>query len=428
MLNKFLDYISTVPNQFFAVSSAERSLAEKGFLRLYESEPFSLEVGGRYYIKRNNSSLIAFTVGKNILAEGFRIIASHTDSPSIVIKPDSEISSEGCIKLNTECYGGLILSTWFDRPLSIAGRVIYKEDDKIKERLIDLGSPVLTIPSLAIHLDREINNGHKIDKQKELLPIIALAGNDKDEKFDLTDILSSEFSIDKKDILDYELSLYDTEKPCFLGLNKEFISSRSIDDLSMVYTSLKAFEESDFSSTSVLALVDNEEIGSRTAQGADGSFISAVLERIALAFSDKREYYFSSLARSLMVSADVAHAVHPNYPDKSDITSRVYMGKGIVIKYSAPKKYGTDGISSSVFTDICRSSDIKYQKFTNNSNIPGGSTIGSMTSAALGIPVIDMGIPVLAMHSVRELCAASDITDSYKFFKSFYSYRLSREI
>ena len=426
MLNSFLDYIANSPNQFFAVSAAEKSLVEKGFSRLYESSPFSLESNGRYYIKRNNSSLIAFTVGKDILSEGFRIIASHTDSPSIVIKPDSEILSEGCIKLNTESYGGLILSTWFDRPLSIAGRIIYKEDNTIKERLVDFKRPLLTIPNLAIHLDREVNKGRKIDKQKELLPIISLAGNDS-EKFDLEDILSKKFAIDKKNILDYELSLYDTEKPCFLGINKEFVSSRSIDDLSMVYTSLKAFEESDFSSTSVLVLVDNEEIGSRTAQGADSSFISSLLERIALAFSDKREYYLSALARSLMISADVAHAVHPNYPDKSDITSKVRLGGGVVLKYSAPKKYGTDGISSSVFTDICRSSKIKYQKFTNNSNIPGGSTIGSMTSSSLGIPVIDMGIPVLAMHSVRELCAASDITDSYKFFKSFYSYHLSFE-
>ena len=345
--------------------------------------------------------------------------------PGFRIKPNPQMISEGkYVKLNTEVYGGPILHTWFDRPLSIAGKVSLKGASPLKPetRLVNINKPLLIIPSLAIHMNREVNEGFKINRQVDTLPLLGLI-NDKLEKEDyLMNILAEELQVNKEDILNFELGLYEYEKGMLIGMNEELISSGRFDDLWMVYAGIKALVDSrENAATKVLICIDNEEIGSLTAEGANSTLLNNILERIALGLGKDREGYYRTLANSIMISADLAHAVHPNLGDKHDPTNRPVLEGGPVLKIAASGSYSTDSFNGAVFAGVCEAAGVPFQKFVNRSDVRGGTTIGPVTAANLTIPVIDMGAPVLGMHSIRELASVKDNYYTVKVFTEFFS-------
>lgn len=424
--SNLLDFLQDSPCSFLAVEKSVEKLDNAGFICLNNVENWKLIENGKYYITRNDSSLIAFIIGENTSENGFRLIGSHTDSPALSVKPNAEINeAKNYLKINTEPYGGMILSTWFDRPLSLAGRVVLKGEDIFtpKTTTVNIKKPIAIIPNLAIHMNREINNGHKYSKQKEMLPILSLTGEDFNEKGYVKNLVAKQLKIDRDDILDYELFFYEAEKGCFVGTNEDFVSASRLDDLMMVYTSLEAFikySEETLSSIKVLYLADNEEVGSHTGQGADSSMLRDTLKRICISLFGNEESFYSMCEKSVFMSADLAHALHPNYSEKHDITNKPLMGKGVCLKYASSQKYSTSSIAGAIFTELCKEADIPFQKFVNNSDALGGGTIGSMIASQFNIPVIDFGVPVLGMHSIRELGASSDIYDCYKLFYTFY--------
>lgn len=420
--NNMIDFLYNSPCAFIAANNIENKLKDAGFVCLNNTPKWEI-TKGKYYVSRNNSTIIAFIVGNE--ADSFRLIGSHLDSPSFVIKPNAEIKEKGCLKLNTEGYGSMILTTWLDRPLSIAGRVILKGDIlKPKVKMIDFKRPLAIIPNLAIHLNREINDGYKYSKQKEMLPLVSLTGEDFREKGYLNSLIEKELDIDAKEILDYELYLYEYEKGCVMGVNEEFISCSRLDDLMMGYTSLEAFlsyaKESEHKGVKVLYLSDNEEVGSKSGQGADSSFLRDTLKRVCFSiFGDYERFYYMA-ENSLFISADLAHAIHPNYKEKHDETNKPILGGGVCLKYSSNQKYSTTSIGASIFKNICDEINIPYQKFVNHSDMIGGATIGSMLASQFNTNVIDMGVCILSMHSIREFTTIKDVYDCYKLFKKFY--------
>ena len=425
-VNKMIDFLQDSPCSFLAVENTENRLKEKGFVCLNNIEKWEIKEGGKYYITRNGSTLIAFIIGKDADKKGFRLIGSHADSPSFVIKPNCEIKSNNCLKLNTEGYGGMIISPWLDRPLSIAGRVSLKSNDIFKPKIqtINFKKPIAIIPNLAIHLDREINNGHKYSKQKEMLPIVSLTNDNFNEKKYVYDLISKELNIPKDDILDYELFLYEAEKGSIIGINDDFVSCSRLDDLMMVYNSLMGFldytDSSEYTGIKVLYLADNEEVGSQTGQGADSCWLRDSLKRLCISYFKNEETFYSMSEKSIFISADLAHGVHPNYEEKHDITNKPALDKGVCIKYSASQKYSTTGIGGAIFDGLCKQAGIPYQKFVNHSDAIGGSTIGTMLASQFNTTVIDFGVCILAMHSIRELASVNDVYDCYKLFSTFY--------
>lgn len=423
---ELIDFLYDSPSACHGVKATQRILEKNGFIEIKESDKWNLEAKGKYYVIKNDSALIAFEVGTGDIEEtGLRLIGAHTDVPGFRIKPNPQMISEGkYVKLNTEVYGGPILYTWFDRPLSIAGKVSLKGSSPLKPetRLVNINKPLLIIPSLAIHMNREVNEGFKINKQVDTLPLLALI-NDKLEKEDyLMNILAEELQVNKEDILNFELGLYEYEKGMLIGMNEELISSGRFDDLWMVYAGIKALVDSkENEATKVMICIDNEEIGSLTAEGANSTLLNNILERIALGLGKDREGYYRALANSIMISADLAHAVHPNLGDKHDPTNRPVLEGGPVLKIAASGSYSTDSFNGAVFAGICEAAGVPFQKFVNRSDVRGGTTIGPVTSANLTIPVIDMGAPVLGMHSIRELASVKDNYYTVKAFTEFFS-------
>lgn len=423
---ELIDFLYDSPSACHGVKATQRILDKNGFIEIKETDKWNLEAKGKYYVIKNDSALIAFEVGTGDIEEtGLRLIGAHTDVPGFRIKPNPQMISEGkYVKLNTEVYGGPILYTWFDRPLSIAGKVSLKGSSPLKPetRLVNINKPLLIIPSLAIHMNREVNEGFKINKQVDTLPLLALI-NDKLEKEDyLMNILAEELQVNKGDILNFELGLYEYEKGMLIGMNEELISSGRFDDLWMVYAGIKALVDSkENEATKVMICIDNEEIGSLTAEGANSTLLNNILERIALGLGKDREGYYRALANSIMISADLAHAVHPNLGDKHDPTNRPVLEGGPVLKIAASGSYSTDSFNGAVFAGICESAGVPFQKFVNRSDVRGGTTIGPVTSANLTIPVIDMGAPVLGMHSIRELASVKDNYYTVKAFTEFFS-------
>lgn len=423
---ELLDFINVSPTAYHAAETVKGYLAKEGFKEIKENEKWNLDKGGKYYVAKNNSAVIAFEVGSgDIVEDGFRIIGAHTDAPSFKIKPAAEMKADNrYVKLNTEVYGGPILSTWFDRPLSLAGRVAVKGKSPLKPeiKLINIDKPLLIIPNIAIHMNRGVNDGYAFNAQKDTLPLLGFVNEKFEKEGYLLSILSENLGVDKNDILDFDLFLYEYEKGCILGLDEELISSSRLDDLCMVFSALKGLIDSkENKSTKVFIAIDNEEIGSLTAQGARSSFIKTTLERIALALEKDKEEFFMSLTNSSMISSDVAHAVHPNQGDKCDPTNRPILGGGPVIKIAASGSYSTDSFASAMFQSICQSAGVPCQKFVNRSDMRGGTTIGPMSAADLSIPVMDIGTPLLAMHSVRELGSVKDNYYTAKAFTEFYN-------
>lgn len=423
---ELVDFLYDSPSACHGVKATQKILDENGFVEIKETDKWNLQAKGKYYVIKNDSALIAFEVGTGDIEEkGFRLIGAHTDVPGFRIKPNPQMISEGkYVKLNTEVYGGPILHTWYDRPLSIAGKVSLKGASPLKPetRLVNINKPLLIIPSLAIHMNREVNEGYKINRQVDTLPLLGLI-NDKLEKEDyLMNIISEELQVNKEDILNFELGLYEYERGSLIGMNEELISSGRFDDLWMVFSGIKALVDSrENEATKVMICIDNEEIGSLTAEGANSTLLNNILERIALGLGKDREGYYRTLANSIMISADLAHAVHPNLGDKHDPTNRPVLEGGPVLKIAASGSYSTDSFNGAVFAGVCEAAGVPFQKFVNRSDVRGGTTIGPVTAANLTIPVIDMGAPVLGMHSIRELASVKDNYYTVKAFTEFFS-------
>ena len=423
-----IEFIDESPSTYHVVKNCSDILDENGFERIMPREKWEIKKGGKYFLKKSSSTIIAFTVGEDFdVKNGFKIFGAHTDSPCFRIKPSPEIVTENVVRLNTEVYGGPILSTWFDRPLSIAGRVIVKGENSFFPRTvkIKIDEPLLTIPNLAIHQNREVNNGVKIDKQNDVLPVISLINKNFEREGYLERIILEKTGIKKEDIIDFDLYLYATEKGCLLGANEEFMSSPKIDNLASVYTGLIGLLEAEENQDRINIFVafDNEEIGSATKQGADSNYLLNTLERISLALGLSRGDFLQMLESSYILSADAAHAAHPAHLGKTDPTNRGKINEGISIKISAKQKYTSDGYSIAVIKQLIEGTEIQIQPFVNESNELGGSTIGPISSTHLDIDGVDLGVPMFAMHSVRELCGIFDVFYLKELAKEFFSKR-----
>ncbi|MEW8956574.1 M18 family aminopeptidase [Clostridium sp.] len=426
LANELIDFLYESPSAFHAVDKLKAVLNENGFNELKEEDIWALKPEGKYYVTKNDSALVSFVVGKESPSKaGFKLIGAHTDSPTFRIKPNPEIISENVyVKLNTEVYGGPILNTWLDRPLSIAGRVSLRSDNPLfpDNKLVNIKKPILIIPNLAIHMNRDVNQGVELNKQKHTLPLLSLVTEELEKDKYLLTILAKELNVEVEDIIDFDLFLYEYEKGTVMGLNNEFISMGRLDDLSMIHGGIKALINSKVNkATNVMVCFDNEEIGSATKQGADSDMLSNILERIVLSLGGDRQDFFRSLSKSFLISADLAHAVHPNYGEKHDPINRPVINKGPVIKINANLAYTTDSDSAAVYEEICRRAGVPVQKFVNRSDVRGGSTIGPISSTHLNIRSIDIGSPILAMHSIREFGGVKDHYYIIKSFEEFYN-------
>ncbi len=424
-MNELIDFIYESPSGFHCVKESKKLLDANGYYELYESETINVKKGGKYYITKGDSALIAFEVGKgSIVSDGLRIIGAHTDAPCFKIKPYSSMVVENYfLKLNVECYGGPILSTWFDRGLAVAGKVVLKGEkiNKPIEKLINIKKSIMTIPNLAIHMNRTVNTGYEFNKQKDMLPLMTILNENLEKDNFLINIIADELGCEICEILDFELYLYDNQKGETIGVNDEFISSARLDDVWMVYSGLQALvNSSEVNATKVMICVDNEEVGSGTSTGASSVFVQNTLERIFLGLGFNREGFLQGLANSFAVSADLAHSLHPNYVDKHDPTNKPVMGNGPVIKYSANQKYSTNCVVAAIFKSICNELNVPCQTFVNRSDAGGGGTIGPILSQALGVPAVDVGAAILGMHSIREMGATKDIGYMVESFTGFY--------
>lgn len=426
LANELVDFIYASPTQYHAASTVKEMLDREGFTELFEKDSWNLKSGEKYYLKKNDSAVIAFEVGTgSVIEDGFRLIGAHTDAPGFRIKPNAEMKVEDqYVRLNTEVYGGPILSTWFDRPLGVAGRVALRGESPLKPeiKLVNINKPVLIIPNIAIHMNRSVNEGYAFNKQKDTLPLVGFVNEELEKKGYLMSLLVEELGVNSEDILDFDLFLYEYNKGCVMGINEELISTGRLDDQWMVFAGIKALLGSEkIKATKVMVCIDNEEIGSLTAQGANSNLLRRFLERVVIALGGNTEDFFRALANSIMISADLAHAVHPNLPEKHDPTNRPKLGMGPVIKIAASGSYSTDSVASAIFMEVCNKAEVPVQKFVNRSDVKGGTTIGPMSAADLGIPVVDMGAPLLGMHSVRELASVKDNFYTVKAFTEFYN-------
>ena len=410
-----IEFIDASPLNYFAVKNASSILEENGFRKLLENERWELQENSKYYVTRNDSALIAFTVGKD-LTKGFDIIGSHTDSPTFKVKSNPEINDKGYLKINIEPYGGMIYYTWLDRSLSLAGKVSYKDGENIKSKLVNIDKDLLTIPSAAIHMNREVNKGFEFNPQNHLYPIIKTVEEDFENGY-LQELLADDLSIESSTILEYDLGLYDRQKGNII--NNMYQVGR-IDNLGSVHASLRALCDSDSTKNNVLVLNDNEEIGSRTNAGAFSPFLKDTLKRMSDNMGLDDENFYIALANSYLISADQAHAIHPNFKEYNDPTNTIEMNGGLVIKTAANGAYSSSIDSNSRLIDLAHSIGSKVQKFHNRNDKQGGSTIGPIASTGLGIRSIDVGEPILAMHSIRELGGIEDHLEAYKIYKAFY--------
>lgn len=414
-----IKFIDRSPLNYFAVDNSKKILLENDFIELDESKKWTLKKGGKYFLTRDDTALIAFTVGEDIRS-GFDIIGSHTESPTFKIKTKPEMTGSGYLRLNTEVYGGPILSTWLDRTLSMAGKVAYEEDGKIKTKLINFDRDLLTIANPAIHMNREVNKGYAYNPQTDLLPILKTVGDDFEKDGYLQKLVAEELTIDQKAILAMDLGLYDRQKGAIIGADKDMYQVSRIDNLGAVHASLHALVDSKNEKFNVLILNDNEEIGSMTRTGALSPFLKDSLERISFLLGFDKEDFKIAMANTYIVSADQAHAIHPNFTQYSDPSNIVKMNQGLVIKLASNGAYTSGIVSSPRLLRLARKIDEKIQTFHNRSDKQGGSTIGPIVSASLGIKSIDVGEPILGMHSIRETGGVEDHISAYKIYKAFY--------
>lgn len=412
-----LRFLAASPTAWQAVATAEKELQAAGFSKYEQVEKLSLQPGCKGYFTQNDSALLAFHIGEKPLENGFRVFGAHSDSPSLKIKPQAVSLSEGVLRLNVEVYGGPLLYTYFDRPLSLAGRVALRGSSplEVEMRLIDFKKPILILPNLAIHMENKSNNGQEIAREKDILPFISLACNcpEDEQKNFLNYLIAEELGCAEEDILDFELMVYEVNPPSFCGVDDCFISSGRLDNLAMFKAGLNALTKNasyikSGSGIKVLLISDNEEVGSRTKQGANGLIFRDLLERIVLGLGGDRENFLQIFSKSFMISADLAHAAHPNFPEKADPDHRPRVNGGPVIKLSASQSYASDAYSSAVFEQLADAAGVPCQKFVNKSNMRGGSTIGPLGSSIIPMPTVDCGNAIWGMHSLRETGGSLD--------------------
>lgn len=415
-----LDFLKRSPSPFHATQSMAEALQDAGYQALDERETWQLKPQGRYYVTRNDSSIIAIKRGQHDpVQHGIRMVGAHTDSPCLKVKPQPELARHGYWQLGVEVYGGVLLSPWFDRDLSLAGRVTFKHNGQLQSRLINFQQAIASIPSLAIHLNREANSGWAINAQTELPPILAqLPGETKkDFRALLAEQLQREHAISAADILDYELCFYDSQAAALVGLNQDFIASARLDNLLSCYAGLQGLLNSNDQHTQVLVCTDHEEVGSNSACGADGPFLEQVLRRML----NTEEDFVRCIQHSLLISADNAHGIHPNYADKHDANHDPLLNHGPVIKVNANQRYATSSETSSFFKLLCQQAEIPVQSFVTRSDLGCGSTIGPITASQLGVQTIDIGVPTFAMHSIRELAGSKDLSYLVRALQAFYN-------
>lgn len=434
MIKRLLSFLDASPVNFLAVKNIADTLAANGFHRIDPALPLGeVKSGDRFFVTKNDSSIYAFRIGNKPIADaGFHMICAHCDSPTFRIKPNAEMLTEGgIVKLNTEVYGGPIMSTWFDRPLTLAGRVIVRGEDVMQPEtlLLHIKRPLLQISNLAIHFNRQVNDGVALCKQKDVLPLLGQITSQLETGNLLMNVILEELNSTiadcqfcAKDVLDFDLYLADATPACTFGVHNEFISSGRLDDLSMCYAGLEALIASDTTDTTqVLAIFDNEETGSQTKQGAGSPFLAYILKRIAMSQSHTEEAYYQAVERAFMISADNAHAWHPNYPEKYDPTNHPMLGGGPVIKFNAAQKYASDAVSAAVFAGLCEKAGVPCQRFVNHSDVAGGSTLGNILASSIPLRGVDMGNAILAMHSCRETGSVVDHEYCVKVFTEFFS-------
>lgn len=415
---ELIEFLENSPTGFHAVANVADILKKAGFTELHESRAWELVPGGSYYVTRNQSSILSFKVPEQGF-DSFQIMASHSDSPAFKIKENPEMESEGhYIKLNVEKYGGMLCAPWFDRPLSVAGRLVVREDGRLVSKLVKVDRDLLMIPNLAIHFNRQVNDGYKYNPQVDMLPLYGGAGT----KGSFMKTVAQWAGVREEDILGHDLFLYSRTAGTIWGAREEFFSCGHIDDLQCAFATLKGFLAAKVTGcVAVHAVFDNEEVGSGTKQGADSTFLEGTLRRINRSLGKSEDEYLMAMASSFMVSADNAHAVHPNLSDKSDPTNRPYMNEGIVIKYNASQKYTTDAVSAAMFKTLCQEADVPFQTFANRSDMPGGSTLGNISNAHVSLNTVDIGLPQLAMHSPYETAGMKDTCYLIEAARQFYS-------
>lgn len=412
-----LAFLRRATTPFHAVATLAEALEEAGYSALPEDRSWSLVPGGRYYVTRNGSSLVAFRLGEERTA-GLRMVGAHTDSPCLMVKPNPDLTRHGCYQLGVEVYGGALLNPWFDRDLSLAGRVSYsRRDGVLATALVDLREPVAVIPSLAIHLDREANSSRSVNPQTDILPLLCLPGEGEEPA--LRTLLAEHLrglGLDPLEVLDYELNLYDTQPPAQVGLKGEFITSARLDNLLSCYTGLRALLESDGQQPALLVCNDHEEVGSVSAAGAQGPFLRSVLQRVA----GDAEGYACLVDRSMLISADNAHAVHPNFPDRHDGNHGPRLGGGPVIKLNVNQRYASNSETSALFRQLAGQVGVPVQSFVTRTDMACGSTIGPLTAAEVGVRTLDVGVPTYAMHSIRETAGSEDALALCRVLRAFY--------
>ena len=422
-----LDFIDASPSPWHVVNTIETQLAAFQFTKLDEKEKWTLQPGGRYYVVRDDSSIIVFVRGQKPLPEtGFKIIGAHTDSPGFRIKPNPATSADGFIRLNVEVYGGPILATFTDRDLSLAGRISYKNNQgHIVSQLLNIGKPLLRLPNLAIHMNRTVNDdGLKLHRQIELPLMLSVLTQEQLPQPYFLSLLQQASGIDAARILSWDLAVFDTQKGVFWGAENEFYADSQLDNLASCHAGLQALLNDSAlqaDSTLICAFFDHEEIGSESSKGADGSFLPDVLSRIARASAADNEDYQRALAQSFMISADMAHAYQPNFPNAYDPEHKVIVNKGPVIKVNANHRYSSESVSEALFADCCIQAGVPYQKYSHRSDLPCGSTIGPMASARLGVRTVDVGNPMWAMHSIRESAGVQDHNYMIRVMTKFFS-------
>lgn len=413
------EFLENSPSCFHAAENMKKALLNEHFEQLHENQKWQVRPGGRYFVMRNGSSLIAFAIPEYEF-KGMRIMASHGDSPTFKIKENPELETDGhYIRLNVERYGGMLYAPWFDRPLSVAGRVIVKDPSSgsFVSKLVNIDRDLVLIPNLAIHMNREANNGYKYNAQKDMLPLYG----DLTSKGTFMQTIAEAAGVKEDDILGHDLFLYNREKASIWGASGEFISCGRLDDLQCAFASLKGFLAGDKQEyMAVHCVLDNEEVGSGTKQGAASTFLYDTLTRIHDCLGFTREDYLIHLADSLMISADNAHAVHPNHTEKADPSNRPYINEGIVIKFNANQKYCTDGVSAAMFRDICRTAGVPVQTFVNRSDMAGGSTLGNISNTQVALNTVDIGLPQLAMHSPYETAGVKDTEYLIRAAREFF--------
>lgn len=423
-MKDFFTFIDNSPTCFHAVENVKVALLAAGAMELQETIPFHLESGKTYFVTRNGSSLLAFHLPKweqGKRPSGYRIYAAHSDSPCFKIKPCGVMKAEGeYVMLNTEKYGGMILSTWLDRPLSLAGRIVYEQEGMLVTKTVNLDELTCIIPNVAIHMNRDMNKGVEYNPQTDMRPLIGLS---KDMP-ELRKLIADKAGIQQDSILGEDLYVYSKEKCCLMGTSEELLGGPRLDDLECVYAGLQGFLSAlgarDKTIIPMLAIFDNEEVGSGTKQGADSTFLTDILERIAHAMHWDSETIKCMYADSFMISADNAHAVHPNHPEKADPTNRPIINGGIVVKYHGGQKYTTDAYSEAVLKRYAKKAQVSLQTYANKSDIPGGSTLGNISTAHLSIPTVDIGLPQLAMHSAFETAGVEDYRDLCKLTEAYF--------